>query len=70
MVRRALVIAAVAALAAGCGGGSGTSSSGSGGVQNGGTLHAGIPDDPDHLDTGISYASRGGSCSRRRTTGC
>src|SRR5689334_3263840 len=59
MVRRALVIAAVAALAAGCGGGSGTSSGGSGGVQNGGTLHAGIPDDPDHLDTGISYAVEG-----------
>jgi peptide/nickel transport system substrate-binding protein len=59
MVRPALVIAAVAALAAGCGGGSGASSGGSGGVQNGGTLRAGIPDDPDHLDTGISYAVEG-----------
>jgi peptide/nickel transport system substrate-binding protein len=59
MVRRALVIAAVAALAAGCGSGSSSSSGGSGGVRNGGTLRAGIPDDPDHLDTGISYAVEG-----------
>ena len=59
MVRRALVVAAVALLAAGCGSGSGSSSGGSGGVQNGGTLRAGIPDDPDHLDTGISYAVEG-----------
>jgi peptide/nickel transport system substrate-binding protein len=53
------VIAAVAALAAGCGSGSSSSSGGSGGVRNGGTLRAGIPDDPDHLDTGISYAVEG-----------
>jgi peptide/nickel transport system substrate-binding protein len=59
MVRRALMMAAVAVLAAGCGSGSGTSPGGSGGVQNGGTLRAGIPDDPDHLDTGISYAVEG-----------
>ena len=59
MVRRALVVAAVALLAAGCGSGSGSSSGASGGVQNGGTLRAGIPDDPDHLDTGISYAVEG-----------
>jgi len=59
MLRRALVIAAVAALAAGCGSGSSSSSSGSGRVRNGGTLRAGIPDDPDHLDTGISYAVEG-----------
>jgi peptide/nickel transport system substrate-binding protein len=58
-VKRALVIAAVAALAAGCGSGSSSSSGGSGGVRNGGTLRAGIPDDPDHLDTGISYAVEG-----------
>src|SRR6476659_10186583 len=59
MVRRALVVAAVALLAAGCGSGSGSSSGGSSGVQNGGVLRAGIPDDPDHLDTGISYAVEG-----------
>jgi peptide/nickel transport system substrate-binding protein len=59
MLRRALVIAAVAALATGCGSGSSSSSSGSGRVRNGGTLRAGIPDDPDHLDTGISYAVEG-----------
>ena len=59
MLRRALVMAAVAALAAGCGSGSGSASGGGGGVQNGGTLRAGIPDDPDHLDTGISYAVEG-----------
>jgi peptide/nickel transport system substrate-binding protein len=64
MVKRAtalLVVALVAALAAGCGGsGSGSSSGGgAGGVQNGGTLKGGIPDDPDHLDTGISYAVEG-----------
>ena len=59
MVRRALWVLAVALLAAGCGSGSGSSSGGSGGVQNGGTLRAGIPDDPDHLDTGISYAVEG-----------
>jgi peptide/nickel transport system substrate-binding protein len=53
------MVAAVALLAAGCGSGSGSSSGGSGGVQNGGTLRAGIPDDPDHLDTGISYAVEG-----------
>lgn len=58
-MRRALMVAAVALLAAGCGSGSGSSSGGSGGVQNGGTLRAGIPDDPDHLDTGISYAVEG-----------
>ena len=59
MVKRALWVLAVALLAAGCGSGSGPSSGGSGGVQNGGTLRAGIPDDPDHLDTGISYAVEG-----------
>jgi len=59
MVKRALWVLAVALLAAGCGSGSGSSSGGSGGVQNGGTLRAGIPDDPDHLDTGISYAVEG-----------
>jgi peptide/nickel transport system substrate-binding protein len=59
MLRRALVVAAVAVLTAGCGSGSGSSSGGSGAMQNGGVLRAGIPDDPDHLDTGISYAVEG-----------
>ena len=26
---------------------------------NGGTLHAGIPDNPDHLDPGLSYTNEG-----------
>src|SRR5690349_6039485 len=60
MVKHALALAAIAALLAGCGGGSGSSSGGGGGsVRNGGTLKGGIPDDPDHLDTGISYAVEG-----------
>jgi peptide/nickel transport system substrate-binding protein len=61
MVRRALLLAAVAAATAGCGGSGsgGASSGGAGGVENGGVLQAGIPDDPDHLDTGISYAVEG-----------
>ncbi len=61
MVKRALALLAVAAAVAGCGGsGSGSSSGGGGGgVHNGGTLKGGIPDDPDHLDTGISYAVEG-----------
>ncbi|HUZ83439.1 MAG TPA: ABC transporter substrate-binding protein [Gaiellales bacterium] len=57
-------IAAVAALmlAAGCGssaGSSGTSTGAAGPPVNGGTLRAGIPSNPDHLDTGISYAVEG-----------
>jgi peptide/nickel transport system substrate-binding protein len=60
MVKHALALAVAAALLAGCGGGSGSSSGGGGGsVRNGGTLKGGIPDDPDHLDTGISYAVEG-----------
>src|SRR6266480_51100 len=59
MVRRALALVAVAAVVAGCGSSSGGSSSGAGAIQNGGVLRAGIPDDPDHLDTGISYAVEG-----------
>jgi peptide/nickel transport system substrate-binding protein len=60
MVKHALALAAVAAVLAGCGGsGASSSAGGGGGVQNGGTLKAGIPDDPDHLDTGISYAVEG-----------
>ena len=47
------------ALAAGCGSGN-SSSGGSGGAPvDGGVLRGGIPDDPDHLDTGISFAVEG-----------
>jgi peptide/nickel transport system substrate-binding protein len=59
MIKRALALAAVAAAVAGCGSSSSGSSAGSAGVQNGGVLRAGIPDNPDHLDTGISYAVEG-----------
>jgi peptide/nickel transport system substrate-binding protein len=59
MIKRALALAAVVAAVAGCGSSSSGSSAGSAGVQNGGVLRAGIPDNPDHLDTGISYAVEG-----------
>ena len=64
MRRAALVVSMVAAtaLAAGCGGGSGGSGSGgsaSGTPVNGGTLRAGIPDNPDYLDPGLSYTNEG-----------
>jgi peptide/nickel transport system substrate-binding protein len=51
----------VLALAAGCGSGSSTASSGgaSGKPVDGGVLLGGIPDNPDHLDTGISFAVEG-----------
>jgi peptide/nickel transport system substrate-binding protein len=57
-----LAIAASLGLAA-CGG-SGSKhgsqgTSGSGTPVNGGTLQAAIPDNPDHLDTGLSYATEG-----------
>ena len=51
------------ALAAACGGGSSTSSGGagdSGGTPvNGGTLLAGIPSNPDHLDAALSATTEG-----------
>jgi peptide/nickel transport system substrate-binding protein len=57
--RLALVLAALA-LAAGCGSsGSSSPSAPSGTGRSGGTLLGGIPDNPDHLDTGISYAVEG-----------
>ena len=48
-------------VAAGCGSSSSSSSirQPSGAPVNGGTLHGGIPDNPDHLDTGLSYAVEG-----------
>jgi peptide/nickel transport system substrate-binding protein len=59
MVKRVLALVTVAATLAGCGSSSSSTSGPAGAVQNGGTLRAGIPDDPDHLDTGISYAVEG-----------
>jgi peptide/nickel transport system substrate-binding protein len=63
MGRIPLVVAALAlaAAAAGCSSGSSVSSGGGGGgaPQNGGVLRGGIPDNPDHLDTGISFAVEG-----------
>src|SRR5438552_15366955 len=62
-MRRATLVASVLAtlLAAGCGGGGGGSGSGgsSGTPVNGGTLRAGIPDNPDYLDPGLSYTNEG-----------
>jgi peptide/nickel transport system substrate-binding protein len=49
-------------LAAGCGGGStstSTSTGGTGRAVEGGTLRAGIVDNPDHLDPGLSYTNEG-----------
>ncbi len=56
-----LALLAATALAAGCGGSSGSSGSGggSGAPVNGGTLRAGIPDNPDYLDPGLSYTNEG-----------
>ena len=59
MVKRVLALVTVAAALTGCGSSSSATSGSAGTVQNGGTLRAGIPDDPDHLDTGISYAVEG-----------
>jgi peptide/nickel transport system substrate-binding protein len=57
----ACLLTAGVLLAAGCG--SSSSSTGSTGASgppvNGGTLLAGIPSNPDHLDPGISYAVEG-----------
>ena len=65
MRRSALALSALAAvaLAAGCGGSGGASGggggSGSGTPVKGGTLRAGIPDNPDYLDPGLSYTNEG-----------
>ena len=61
MVRRALILVAVAVAAAGCGSGSGATSAPAGAVVNGGVLHAGIPDDPDHSTPASPSRSRDGS---------
>lgn len=49
------------AITAACGGGSGTSQAGSGGGApvNGGTLLAGIPANPDHIDGALSATTEG-----------
>jgi peptide/nickel transport system substrate-binding protein len=66
-VRRTLLAVLLTPLAlAGCGGGgpstgptTGGGGGGGGSAVNGGTLRAAIPDNPDHLDTGYSYATEG-----------
>jgi peptide/nickel transport system substrate-binding protein len=47
------------AFSAGCGSGSSSSAGSAGAPVNGGTLQGAIPDNPDHLDTGISFAVEG-----------
>ncbi|HUZ83436.1 MAG TPA: ABC transporter substrate-binding protein [Gaiellales bacterium] len=65
MSDRRLTLAAAAAaavLAAGCGGGSSAASSptaAAGQPVNGGTLLAGIPSNPDHLDPALTYTNEG-----------
>jgi len=60
-MRRILISVAVLLLAvsAGCGSGSASSAGSAGAPVNGGTLRGAIPDNPDHLDTGISFAVEG-----------
>ena len=60
-MRRILITVAVLLLAvsAGCGSGSSSSAGSAGAPVNGGTLRGAIPDNPDHLDTGISFAVEG-----------
>jgi peptide/nickel transport system substrate-binding protein len=56
----AAIVSVSALTACGSGGGGGHGTTGSGGApQNGGTLRAAIPSNPDHLDTGLSYATEG-----------
>jgi peptide/nickel transport system substrate-binding protein len=60
-MRRILISVAVLLLAvsAGCGSGSSSSAGSAGAPVDGGTLRGAIPDNPDHLDTGISFAVEG-----------
>ncbi|HEX5196570.1 MAG TPA: ABC transporter substrate-binding protein [Gaiellales bacterium] len=60
-MRRTLISFALLLLAvsAGCGSGSSSSAGSAGAPVNGGTLRGAIPDNPDHLDTGISFAVEG-----------
>jgi peptide/nickel transport system substrate-binding protein len=59
--RRVLLSLLLLATAAGCGSGSSASSGGSAGgaAVNGGTLLAGIPSNPDHLDGALSATTEG-----------
>ena len=50
---------AIAVAACGSSGGAGTSTAPAGTPVNGGTLRAAIPENPDHLDPGLSYATEG-----------
>jgi peptide/nickel transport system substrate-binding protein len=61
MYRRLIALILVAAALGGCSSGNEVSSGGGGNGSpvNGGTLRAGIPDNPDHLDTGIAFAVEG-----------
>jgi peptide/nickel transport system substrate-binding protein len=71
MYKRAIVVAAAALLGAastGCGSGSNSAQSPTSGI-NGGVLRAGIPDNPDHLDTGLSYAVEGWQILEATTDG-
>jgi peptide/nickel transport system substrate-binding protein len=59
-----LAIVAIAVTGGGCGGGAGSSGSGPGATGggapvNGGTLLAGIPSNPDHLDAALSATTEG-----------
>jgi peptide/nickel transport system substrate-binding protein len=60
-MRRTLISFALLLLAvsAGCGSGSSSSAGSAGAPVDGGTLRGAIPDNPDHLDTGISFAVEG-----------
>jgi len=60
-MRRILITVAVLLLAvsAGCGSGSSSSAGSAGAPVDGGTLRGAIPDNPDHLDSGISFAVEG-----------
>ena len=60
-MRRILISVAVVLLtvSAGCGSGSSSSAGSAGAPVDGGTLRGAIPDNPDHLDTGISFAVEG-----------
>ena len=60
-MRRILISVPVLLLAvsAGCGSGSSSSAGSAGAPVDGGTLRGAIPDNPDHLDTGISFAVEG-----------
>jgi peptide/nickel transport system substrate-binding protein len=59
MRRILFLVPLLLAVSAGCGSGSSSSAGSAGAPVNGGTLQGAIPDNPDHLDTGISFAVEG-----------